>query len=178
MGLFWEELTAIQQPDGEAFWFQLLLFYLLAIPMLYFGFRMRMRLVTYWCFRCCWAELTLSQGLFRPGRDRAGGHKNLGETQSEPGQLIPAGWRDILYHMVPQSVYKVRELAGGCSPQFRTGCTLVSRWWATDCTSLILYIYFHYNYFSLSCLNLSPWESPFSNSLPIPHMCVWEQTTV
>lgn len=26
--------------------------------------------MTHWCFRCCWAEPTLNQGLFSPGRDR------------------------------------------------------------------------------------------------------------
>lgn len=47
MGLFWEELTTIQQPAGKVFWFQLLLFFLLAITVQYFGFRVRMGLVTH-----------------------------------------------------------------------------------------------------------------------------------
>lgn len=41
-----------------------LIFFPVAGTVLWFGFRVRIMLIPHWCFGCCWAELTIGQGLF------------------------------------------------------------------------------------------------------------------
>lgn len=91
-----------------------LIFFLVNSIMLYFGFRMRITLVTHRCFNYWWAALILHQGRFSfsccPACKELLVHKEL------PGDRIrtaDADWpRDIQHHMVLGWAIKLEELTG------------------------------------------------------------------
>lgn len=69
-------------------------------------------LITHWCYSCCWAVLTLSEGLSSfscPASKEAGGTRNWEGTQ--PGQLTLTDQTHIPYRMASCSACK----AGGRS---------------------------------------------------------------
>lgn len=119
-----------------------------------FGFRMRMKSITHWCFSCCWAVLTLSQGL-------VGSHTALPEKAAGAhGAGRDADQRDVPYRVALWWMIKLRVLAGGllCSG---TGWAPVTGGEQLRCALLVLNIFEHYCYILVIWKYITVFSLPF-----------------
>lgn len=169
-GLVWEGLPTIQQPVGKVFWFQLLLFFLLAVTVLYFGFNeneVDNKLMLYMLLSRAYTKPRAFQPWQCPGwraQEAGRGHSQSRDSWSQLDEGISWTIWCHTQHIKPG------ELAGGCSPQLREWLhieQLIAH--PSVCT-----FFYHYNYFLFywAAFITSPGCCFFSDSLPIPCVCV------
>ena len=140
-----------------------------------FWIRMRRVLITCWCFNCCRAVLTPSQGLFSfslcPANEQARGaaRAGRGQTQDSWPKLAKGVFHTIWCHSKQYIGVASRGGGTGCSG---IGWALVIRWWAIAlCITCFVHIFIVIIIlFSvlINCLYLNPQASVFSFLSPIP----------
>lgn len=119
-----------------------LFFILAADPVLWFGFRMRIILITQWCLVVAqWGSPQFKNFPFPPALP--GKSCTRDQEGPWPGQLTRTGQRDISYHGMLCSVNKL----GGTSCCPGMGCASISGWWANvlyNYLSLVLFLSFFF----------------------------------
>ena len=126
-------------------------------------------LITHWCFSCCWAVLTLSQGFFSfsyySASEEAGWTQQArrGHSQDSWPQLAKGIFHTMWHHA---QYINWGELAGQhCGS--RIGWVSASGWWAIVlCVTCFVYSSSSSSIFPsssvvLNCLYLNPWVLGF-----------------
>ena len=138
-----------------------------------FGFSMRIILITHWCFRCCWAVLTQSEGLFcfspHPTSEQSGDAQEAGRGHSQDSwpQLTRGIFHTIWCHAHRRKNRGSWLGDGDCCSGM--GWASISRWW-TNCTVHCLFcvFYYYYCFLFLCCpIKLSLSQPMSSNFLPV-----------
>ena len=147
-----------------------LILFLVTGTVLCFGFGMRIMLVTRWCFSCCWAVLTLTQGLFSfshsPASEEAGGAPEAGRAHNQDS------WPQLATHTVWCHGEHINwgELDRGRHTCAGTALVSVSGWWATAlCITCFEYSFIIvFPSFSV-LLNFTLTHEFYLFSSPLPH---------
>ena len=141
-----------------------------------FGFRRKIMLIIHLCFSCCWAVLTLSQGLFSfsccPASEDSGGAQGAGRGQNQDSW--PSVQRNVPYHAA--SCWGIKP-GGICQWQ---GVVAAQEHWSASgeqlhCASLDLFYVF---YIVIRCEEMRKqvmWITLFNCWQVIQVTCDWGQ---